>query len=116
VEPAGVLTGCCVKLIRDPPPATLVKAKLADVVTPDTEATTVYDPTTELAVAVTLERPLISVATVDGDRVADAPEAGALKVTEIPLSGLLKESVTKTWRGVANGASTVVVCGVPPIV
>jgi hypothetical protein len=93
----------------------LVKAKLADGVTPDAAAVTAYEPTPELAVAVTLTRPVASVVTVDPERVADAPEAGAVKVTVIPLIGLLNASVTKAWSGIAKGARTVADCGVPPV-
>jgi hypothetical protein len=93
----------------------LVNEKLADDVTPAAAAVTAYEPTTELAVAVTLTRPLASVVTVDAERVADAPEAGAVKVTAIPLIGLLNESVTRAWSGIAKGARTVADCGVPPV-
>jgi hypothetical protein len=94
----------------------LVKPKLADGETPLTEAVTVYEPTVEFATAVTLAEPLASVVTVVPERVADAPVVGAANVTETPLSRLLKESVTTTWRGTAKGARTVVLCGVPATV
>ena len=41
--------------------------------------------------------------------------AGAAKATATPFSGLPAESLTSTCSGVANGASTVVLCGVPAI-
>src|SRR5215469_13161630 len=79
--PAAVLVGCAVKTRFAPAPPRLVKVKLADGVTPLTEAVTVYEPTVEFATAVTLALPLRSVVTVDPERLADAPVAGAANVT-----------------------------------
>ena len=53
---------------------------------------------------------------VADDSVADAPVAGAAKVTVTPLSGLPAASLTSTCSGTAKGARTVVLCGVPPLV
>src|SRR5215831_13822255 len=111
--PAGVLTGCWVKTRFAPTPPWLVNAKPAVGVTPATEAVTVYEPTTAFAVALTLACPPASVVAVAADRVADAPVPGALKLTVTPLNGLANESVTSTCSGTANGARTVVLCGVP---
>jgi hypothetical protein len=86
----------------------LVKAKLAAGVTPATEAVTTYEPTTELAVAVTLACPFASVVAAVADRFADAPEEGAVKVTVTPLTGFANESVTSTCKGTAKGARAVV--------
>ncbi len=52
---------------------------------------------------------------VADDSVADAPAAGAAKVTVTPLSGLPAESLTSTCSGTAKGARTVVLCGLPPL-
>ena len=68
-----------------------------------------------MATALTLAWPLASVVAVADDSVADAPVAGAAKVTTTPLSGLPAESLTSACSGTAKGASTVVLCGVPPI-
>ena len=68
-----------------------------------------------LATALTLAWPLASVVAVVDDNVAEAPVAGAAKVTETPLSGLLAASRTSTCSGTAKGARTVVLCGVPPV-
>ena len=56
---------------------------------------------------------MASVVAVAADSVADAPVAGAAKATATPLSGLPAASLTSTCNGTANGASTVVLCGVP---
>jgi hypothetical protein len=42
-----------------------------------------------------------------------APEAGGVKVTITPLTGLFPESVTVATRGAANAALIVALCGVP---
>src|SRR5215469_2865211 len=81
IAPAGVFAGCTVKTRFAPTPPVLVKPKLADGVTPLTDAVTVYEPTVEFATAVTLALPLMSVVTVDAERLADAPVAGAANVT-----------------------------------
>jgi hypothetical protein len=49
------------------------------------------------------------------ERVADAPEPGAVKLTGTPLTGLPKESLTNACSGVANGAKIVALCGVPAL-
>ena len=68
-----------------------------------------------MATALTLAWPLASVVAVADDSVAEAPVAGAAKVTVTPLSGLPAASLTSTCSGTAKGASTVVLCGVPPV-
>ena len=68
-----------------------------------------------MATALTLAWPLASVVAVADDSVADAPVAGAAKVTATPLSGLPAASLTSTCSGTAKGARTVVLCGVPPV-
>jgi hypothetical protein len=68
-------------------PAVLVKAKLTGVNVPD-EATTLYGPpVVELAVHVTDAVPLAVVVAAGAESAQLAPEVGAAKVTEIPLSG-----------------------------
>src|SRR5579862_1379592 len=113
--PAAVFPGCCVNVRLTPVPPTLVRAKLAAVATPVTDAVTAYEPTTALATAVTLAWPEASVVALAADSVADAPLDGAAKLTVTPLSGLPAASLTSTCSGAANGASTVVLCGVPPV-
>ena len=68
------------------------------------------------ATPVTLALPFRSVVAVEAEKFAEAPVVGAAKETKMPLSGLLKESVTCTCSGRAKGLSTVVLCGVPPLV
>ena len=68
-----------------------------------------------LATAVTLAWPVASVVAVVDDSVAEAPVAGAAKVTTRPLRGLPEASLTSTCSGTAKGASTVVLCGVPAV-
>src|SRR5271166_2398086 len=61
--------------------------------------------------------PVTSVSVVDGGVVANrplAPEAGAVKVTETPLTGL-PPFVTVATNGLANGVRTFVLCP-PPLV
>jgi hypothetical protein len=111
--PAAAVVGCWVKTRLAPTPPTFVKLKLADGVTPVTDAVTGYAPTVVFATADTLAWPFASVATIDAERLADAPVVGAVNVTSTLLRGLLKESVTSACNGTANGASTVALCGVP---
>jgi hypothetical protein len=62
--------------------------------------------------------PVTSVSVVDAGVVANvalAPEAGAVKVTVTPLTGLLLESVTVATNGLANAVLTVALCP-PPLV
>jgi hypothetical protein len=77
------------------PPRILVSGKLTGVNVPD-ETATLYPPTVEFAVKICEVAwpfaPVTSVSVVDGGtvpNVALAPEAGAVKVTETPLTGLL---------------------------
>src|SRR5579862_4195345 len=111
--PAAVFPGCCVNARVTPVPPTLVSAKLAGVATPATDAVTVYAPAAAFATALTLAWPPASVVAVAEDNVADAPVAGAAKLTVTPLSGLPEASLTSTCSGAAKGARTVVLCGVP---
>jgi hypothetical protein len=104
-----------------PPPATLVSGKVNDVNVPDVTIT-LYAPTVAFAVKVFDVAwpfaPVTSVSIVDAGVVANvalAPEAGAVKVTETPLTGLLLASVTVATNGLANAVLTVAVCP-PPLV
>lgn len=58
------------------------------------------------AMAVTVNEPL---------KLPLAPLAGAAKVTIAPLTGLLFESLTLAWSGVAKAVPTVALCGVPAV-
>lgn len=93
--------------------AVLVSAKLACVNVPD-EATTSYNPTVEFAVKVFEVAwpfvPVTSISIVEGGVVANVPltpEAGAVKVTETPLTGLPWASVAVATNGSANAVLTV---------
>src|SRR5712664_2721110 len=100
-------------------PARLVKEKLAGVAAPDTDAVTLYGPP-----AVPLAVKVVAVATPCAFVVAVftppanaplAPLAGAIKVTVAPFTGLLPESFTVAWNGVANAVLIVALCGVPAV-
>ena len=68
--------------------AVLVNAKSAGVAAPAVEALTVYWPPIALAVAVTLAWPLLPMVTgLLALRFAEAPLAGAEKVTTPPATG-----------------------------
>jgi hypothetical protein len=90
-------------------------------VNPVDEATTLYDPAVEFApnvceVAWPFE-PVTSVSVVAGGVVANrplAPEAGAVKVTETPLTGT-PPFVTVATNTFVNGVRMVVLCP-PPLV
>ena len=58
------------------------------VVTPATEAVSVYGPAFVFAVAMTLASPLASVVAGEAVSAAGAPAAGAVKVTLAPGTGL----------------------------
>jgi hypothetical protein len=97
-------------------PAVLVKAKFAEVV-PVALATTLYGPPA-MALAVNVAE----VATPDAFVVAVftppanaalAPDAGGVKVTTIPLTGLFPASVTVATRGAAKAVLIAALCGVP---
>ena len=66
-----------------------------------------------LAVAVTLAMPAPLVTADEADKAAEAPEAGAEKLTVIPLNGSPEESVTLAWSAVAKTVLIAVDCGVP---
>jgi hypothetical protein len=102
-------------------PAVLVSAKFTEV-NPVDEATTLYGPpAVEFApnvceVATPLEL-VVSVSVVDGGVVSNrplAPEAGAVKVTVTPLTGL-PPLVTVATKGLANGVRIFALCP-PPLV
>jgi hypothetical protein len=67
-----------------------------------------------LAVHVTDALPLAAVVAVVEESAQLAPEAGAVKVTETPLTGL-PAFVTLATNGLLNAVSTVVLCP-PPLV
>ena len=98
-------------------PAVLVSAKLAGVVTPATEAVTVYGPpAVALAVNVAeVATPLLLVVAVltPPAKLPLAPEAGGVKVTVTPETGLPPLSFTVATRGAAKAVLMAVLCGVP---
>ena len=94
-------------------PAKLDSAKAAGVATPETAADTLYDPATVLAVAVIVAKPAAFVTAVAEDRTAREPDAGVEKLTVAPLTGLLPESRTVTWRGDPKAEFTDALCGEP---
>src|SRR6266853_6820914 len=99
--------------------ATLVREKLAGVVTPDAEAVTLYGPPTlplavKMAAVATPCALVVAVFTLPA-KVPLAPVPGAANVTVTPLTGLLRESLTVACRDVANGVLIVVLCGVPAV-
>ena len=94
----------------------MVRTKDAGAAAPAVEALTVYWPPMALAVAMTLAWPLLPMVTgLVVLRLAEAPLAGAEKVTIPPATGsrgLL--AVTMTAKGLAKGELTGVPCGVLP--
>ena len=94
--PAGVSTGCCTKAIVCAAPPMLVRLNVAVVAEPDTLAVTAYEPAMAFAVADTSALPSEFVTTEVGTSVADAPVAGAVKVTVAPQAGPPDASVTCT--------------------
>jgi hypothetical protein len=68
-----------------------------------------------LAVAVTPATPEALVTAVGLERVALAPEAGGVKMTVTPGTGLPSASLTVAWRGLGNGVLTPTDCGVPAV-
>jgi hypothetical protein len=94
-----------------------VKLKLVVAVAPATEAATVTVPITPLAVNVfDLATPLESVESVSvfvpPANVPLAPDAGAVKVTNAPLTGD-PPMVTVATNGAANAVFTIADCGEP---
>jgi hypothetical protein len=89
----------------------LVSEKFAGVVTPTTDALTVYGPPAVAFAVNTVEvaMPLALVVAVFAPlaKVPLAPLPGAAKVTVTPLTGLLPASVTDTTRGAAKAVPTV---------
>ena len=67
-----------------------------------------------MAVAFTLATPLAPVTAVAADKVALAPDAGAVKFTVTPGTGFDKASETVTESAVAKGCVTGAVCVRPP--
>ena len=99
-------------------PAVLVSEKLS-VVRPVDAAVTVYGPpAVAFAVNGALATPEALVATVMVAvallKTPDAPEAGAVKMTLTPDTGLLPASFTVTASGLANAVLIVALCGVVP--
>jgi hypothetical protein len=99
--------------------ARLVRAKLAGVDTPVTEAVTVYGPPTVLFAVKTgaVATPLAFVTAVftPPANVPLAPLPGATNVTVAPLTGLFRESSTVACSCVANAVFTVALCDVPTV-
>jgi hypothetical protein len=89
-------------------PGVLVKLNGAAAVTPYTDALTVYAPVVLLAVktaeVATPEEFVVAVFTPPAN-VPPAPEAGVVKVTTTPLTGLLPASVTVAASGEAKAVS-----------
>src|SRR5215467_8063064 len=100
VVPASLLV-CCTKAMFAATEAVLVREKLAEVATPETEAVTIYGPpATAFAVrigAVATPDALVVAVLTPPAKVPLAPLAGAVNVTVTPLTGLLKESNTVAW-------------------
>jgi hypothetical protein len=94
-------------------PAVFVSANDADVATPAVEATTAYDPATEPAVTRTVALPRASVVAAGADGAADAPLAGATKLTDAPAIGLPSASVTVATSAEPNAVDTVVLWPLP---
>src|SRR5207302_1870854 len=92
-------------------PGALVSAKPADIA--PAVAVTVYAPATVPAVAVTAARPSDPVPTGEPVTPAEAPDAGAAKLTATPGTALPYASVIRTTSGAANAAATVAVCPEP---
>ena len=88
-------------------PAALVSEKLGGAATPVIEVVTEYEPATVFAVAVTLQRPFATVAQLAAERLALAPEPGAVKFTVADGTTLPNESCTSTSRAVPNAVATV---------
>jgi hypothetical protein len=97
-------------------PAVFVREKFADVA-PVALTTTLYGPpAVEFAVKVAeVAIPLALVVAVftPPPNVPLAPLAGAVKVTNTPLTGLFPASVTVATKGAANAVLIVAFCGVP---
>ena len=58
---------------------------------------------------------VVVVAVADPLKAAPAPVAGAVKVTDTPLTGLLLVSFTVACSAVANALLTGALCGVPAV-
>lgn len=99
-------------------PGRLVREKFAGVATPATEAVTVYEPATALAVKIpSIAWPAVSVKAVvrPPAKVPLAPLAGTVNVTVTLLTGLFEASLTVTWSPLVKPVLTVALCGVPPV-
>ena len=57
---------------------------------------------------------VVAVAVVEPEKVALAPELGAVKITVAPLTRLLP-LITVAWRGLGKAVLTVVLCGAPAV-
>src|SRR6202051_4100295 len=101
-------------------PAVLVRAKLAAVETPDTDAATLYGPPAMLLAVNVAEvaTPLAFVIAVFTPP-ANVPLApvctGAVNVTVTPETRLLLASFTVAFNAVVNAVLMVAVCGVPAV-
>ena len=101
--------------VSEPLCGRFVSEKAAGPAAPITDAVTAKAPAVPFAVsrgAVAI--PLLSVATVGVPlNMPLGPEAGAVKVTVAPPTGMLAISSTCACSRVGNGVETVVDCGVP---
>src|ERR1044071_4295076 len=94
----------------------LVKAKLAETLTPSTEAVTTYDPSISLAVsagAAASPAPLVVDVFAPPVKLAPGPADGRPKVTTTPLTGFPAASRTATTSGALKLVPATVLCGVP---
>jgi hypothetical protein len=109
-----------VVLVRKVFSGVLVSKNLAAVVTLEAAAVTVYLPAVPLAVkvvAVATPEVLVVVVyvAVAFANVPLAPEAGAVKVTLTPGTGLPARLITVAANAVAKGVLRAVLCGVPAV-
>ena len=107
VTPVRLVTRPETSSVSAAAPAVFVSAKFAGVATPLTVAATVYPPDTLFAVAARLASPEAFVTAVPTTGFVLAPLAGPVKVTVIPLNGLLPLSRTNATSELANAVPTV---------
>jgi hypothetical protein len=107
-----------VAVIETGDPAVFVRAKLAGVCTPGVDAVTMYDPAVPFAVniaEVATPDEFVTAVVDPPAKVPLAPDAGAVKVTTTPFTGLPPASVTVAVSRFPKDVLTAVLCPDPPV-
>jgi hypothetical protein len=105
-------------IVGSTPTGRFVRRKLVGAPTPATEAVTVSDPATLLAVntcEVAAPEALVTAVFTPPAKVPLAPLKGAANDTVTPLKGLPPASLTVACKGLAKAVLVSALCGVPPL-